>query len=102
MVQYLNGSPCYAHSIVLAGYIFIFHFITGKFSAADVILQNLEHDVPKLAMIRLRRLSVARRRCHFDEVDELYNTYIDGADSVKEKTFYAIKRARYQAKVCRT
>ncbi|KAK2154584.1 hypothetical protein LSH36_264g01031 [Paralvinella palmiformis] len=71
----------------------------GNFAAADEILQEFEKEMPKLVMIQLRHITLARRQGDFEKVDQLYGKYMEEAASEKEQSFFAIKRARYQAKV---
>ena len=66
---------------------------------AEEILQEFEKEMPKLVMIQLRQITLARRRGNLEKVDQLYTKYMEEAASEKERSFFAIKRARFQAKV---
>ena len=64
------------------------------------MLHVLEKNMNGLAMVSLRCISLERRQGNFSRVDELYKDYIGKAESSEVRSFYAIKYARYLAKVC--
>ena len=74
-------------------------FVTGLYEEAAVVLNGLDRNMNGLAMARLRCISLERRRGNFSRVDELYKESISKAESTEVKSFYAIKYARYLAKV---
>lgn len=62
-------------------------------------MQNIEKMVPGLAMVAVRHIGIERRRGNKEIVANLYNKLITDASSDEVRSFYAIKYARYQAKV---
>ena len=62
-------------------------------------MKNLEALVPGLALVALRRISMERRHGNFETIEELYNKYMKEAEDKDVKSFYAVKYARYLAKV---
>ncbi|CAG5123083.1 unnamed protein product, partial [Candidula unifasciata] len=71
----------------------------GNYPLARRILTNLETNVPGLAMVCVRRISLERRSKNHQAAEELFKMYIDKAVSHKTKTFFSIKCARYLQKV---
>lgn len=73
---------------------------TGSLDAALEVVNNIDKAVPGLALLKLRQISIQRRRCNFDDVTQLYELCItDCEEKLQERTFYSIKYARYLAKV---
>jgi len=66
---------------------------------ARKILMNIEKNVPGLAMVCMRRISLERRSGNHDAAEELFKKYIETAVSHKSRTFFCIKYARYLQKV---
>ncbi len=64
------------------------------------ILSKLEERVPGLAMVSLRKISLERRQGRFEQTEDMYQKYIEEAEKMSVKSFYAIKYARHLAKVC--
>ena len=60
---------------------------------------NIEKNVPGLAMVCMRRISLERRSGNHDAAEELFKKYIETAVSHKSRTFFCIKYARYLQKV---
>lgn len=73
---------------------------TGNHDEAWEILSSLEKMLPKLAMVRLRRISLERRRGNYPEVEQIYTESIEDAPSLEVRSFFALKYARYLSKVC--
>ena len=73
---------------------------SGNYALARKILMNIESNVPGLAMVCMRRISLERRNKNHDSAEELFKSYIEKAVSHKTKTFFSIKYARYLQKVC--
>ncbi|GFO27449.1 pre-mRNA-processing factor 39 [Plakobranchus ocellatus] len=71
----------------------------GNCALARKILMNIESNVPGLAMVCMRRISLERRNKNHDAAEELFKTYIEKAVSHKTRTFFSIKYARYLQKV---
>ncbi|XP_061609529.1 pre-mRNA-processing factor 39 isoform X2 [Phyllopteryx taeniolatus] len=63
------------------------------------ILKNLEVVVPCLAMVRLRRVSLERRRGNLDEAEALLKEAVESSKTTTETSFYAVKLARQFVKV---
>ena len=74
-------------------------WFAGNLESALEILKNLEKQVPGLAMVSLRRISMERRHGNFEAIEGLYQKYINEAESTEVRSFYAIKYARYLSKV---
>uniref|UniRef100_A0A0B7A9U4 Pre-mRNA-processing factor 39 n=1 Tax=Arion vulgaris TaxID=1028688 RepID=A0A0B7A9U4_9EUPU len=70
-----------------------------NYPLARKILMNIENNVPGLAMVCMRRISLERRSKNHEAAEQLFKTYIDKAVSQKTKTFFSIKYARYLQKV---
>ncbi|XP_005102551.2 pre-mRNA-processing factor 39 isoform X2 [Aplysia californica] len=68
-------------------------------SLARKILMNIENNVPGLAMVCMRRISLERRCGNHEAGEELFKKYIETAVSHKSRTFFCIKYARYLQKV---
>ncbi|XP_064599898.1 pre-mRNA-processing factor 39-like [Liolophura sinensis] len=71
----------------------------GNHDEAWEILSSLEKTLPKLAMVRLRRISLERRRGNYPEVEQIYRESIEEAPSLEVHSFFALKYARYLSKV---
>ncbi|CAL1536963.1 unnamed protein product [Lymnaea stagnalis] len=70
-----------------------------NYPLAHKILLNIENNVPGLAMVCMRRISLERRNKNHEAAEDLFKTYIEKAVSHKTKTFFSIKYARYLQKV---
>ncbi|KAH9514534.1 PRP39 pre-mRNA processing factor 39 [Bulinus truncatus] len=70
-----------------------------NYPLARKILMNIENNVPGLAMVCMRRISLERRSKNHKAAEDLFQTYIEKAVSHKSKTFFSIKYARYLQKV---
>lgn len=66
------------------------------------ILKALEETIPNLAMVRLRRVSLERRRGNLDEAEALLKEGMETANNDMESSFYAVKLARHLVKVQRS
>lgn len=73
--------------------------LSDNYPLARRILTSIENNVPGLAMVCMRRISLERRSKNHQAAEELFKTYIDNATSHKTKTFFSIKCARYLQKV---
>lgn len=73
--------------------------ITDNYPLARKILMNIENNVPGLAMVCMRRISLERRKGNHEAAEELFRAYIQKAVSHKARTFFSIKYARYLQKV---
>ncbi|RUS87646.1 hypothetical protein EGW08_004569 [Elysia chlorotica] len=71
----------------------------GNYALARKILMNIESNVPGLAMVCMRRISLERRNKNHKSAEELFKSYIEKAVSHKTKTFFSIKYARYLQKI---
>uniref|UniRef100_A0A8C9S5P2 Pre-mRNA-processing factor 39 n=1 Tax=Scleropages formosus TaxID=113540 RepID=A0A8C9S5P2_SCLFO len=71
----------------------------GNIEEARGVLKTLEHVVPGLAMVRLRRVSLERRHGNLEEAEALLRDAIDNGKSTTESSFYSIKLARHLFKV---
>lgn len=60
---------------------------------------NIEKNVPGLAMVCMRRISLERRSKSFETAEQLFKTYIETAVNQKTKIFFSIKYARFLQKV---
>lgn len=72
---------------------------SGNHEEALNILKNLEAYVPGLALVAMRRIGMERRKGNFADLETMYNKYIEEADDNQVKSFFAIKYARFLAKV---
>ncbi|XP_077443464.1 pre-mRNA-processing factor 39 isoform X4 [Stigmatopora argus] len=66
---------------------------------ASGILKNLEVVVPCLAMVRLRRVSLERRRGNLDLAESLLKDAVETSKTTNETSFYAVKLARQFVKI---
>lgn len=73
--------------------------ITDNFEGAMTILQDLDNTVPGLAMVKLRMIGLLRRQGNFPKVEELYEELATSSSDAEICSFYAVKYARYLAKV---
>lgn len=74
----------------------------GNVEEARGILKALEETIPNLAMVRLRRVSLERRRGNLDEAEALLKEGMETANNDMESSFYAVKLARHLVKVQRS
>ncbi|GAB1599276.1 pre-mRNA-processing factor 39-like isoform X1 [Argonauta hians] len=72
----------------------------GNYEEAWKILTNLEKNIPGLAMVALRRISLERRRSNFSAAGALFQQYMDTAATKEIRSFFAIKYSRFLSKVC--
>ncbi|XP_013092312.2 pre-mRNA-processing factor 39-like isoform X2 [Biomphalaria glabrata] len=70
-----------------------------NYPLARKILMNIENNVPGLAMVCMRRISLERRSKNHEAAEDLFQSYLEKAVSNKTKTFFSIKYARYLQKV---
>ncbi|XP_059162306.1 pre-mRNA-processing factor 39-like isoform X2 [Physella acuta] len=70
-----------------------------NYPLARKILLNIENNVPGLAMVCMRRISLERRNKNNEAAEEMFKTYIEKAVSHKTRTFFSIKYARFLQKV---
>ncbi len=59
----------------------------------------MEENVPGLAMVRLRRVSLERRHGDMEEAEVLLRDGITNGTNSSEASFYAVKLARQLVKV---
>ncbi len=59
----------------------------------------MEENVPGLAMVRLRRVSLERRHGNMEEAEVLLRDGITNGTNSSEASFYAVKLARQLVKV---
>jgi len=71
---------------------------TGDVTKASKILDDLETNVPGLAMVALRKVSIERRQGNYNSVEDMYVKYLDSPKK-QIRSFYAIKYARYLARI---
>ncbi|XP_053553821.1 LOW QUALITY PROTEIN: pre-mRNA-processing factor 39 [Bombina bombina] len=71
----------------------------GNIEESRRILKKFEENVPDLAMVRLRRISLERRHGNLTEAELLLDDARKNSKSKSECSFYAIKLARHLFKV---
>uniref|UniRef100_A0A8C6LN19 Pre-mRNA-processing factor 39 n=1 Tax=Nothobranchius furzeri TaxID=105023 RepID=A0A8C6LN19_NOTFU len=74
----------------------------GNIEEAQRILKFLEEAIPGLALVRLRRVSLERRRGNMEGAEALLREAMESAKSSVEMSFYAVKLARHLIKVQRS
>ncbi|XP_014790338.1 pre-mRNA-processing factor 39 isoform X1 [Octopus bimaculoides] len=72
----------------------------GNYDEAWKILNNLEKNIPGLAMVALRRISLERHQYNFAAAAALFQEYMDTAATKEIRSFFAIKYSRFLSKVC--
>ena len=77
----------------------LYSYLSDNYALARKILMNIENNVPGLAMVCMRRISLERRNNNHGAAEELFKAYIEKAVSHKARTFFSIKYARYLQKV---
>ena len=55
--------------------------------------------MPGLVTVKLRRINVERRQGHLDEAARLYEEVLQQASDLEVGSFYAVRYARFLAKV---
>ena len=78
--------------------LFVFLGNAGK---ASEILAELDKGVPGIIMVKLRRINLERRRGNTDAVSGLYEEAMIETSDQELATFFAIRYARFLAKVLR-
>ena len=76
--------------------LFVFLGNAGK---ASEILTELDKGVPGIIMVKLRRINLERRRGNTDAVSGLYEEAMIETSDQELATFFAIRYARFLAKV---
>jgi pre-mRNA-processing factor 39 len=59
----------------------------------------LDVAVPDLAIVKLRRINLERRRGDFEKATTIYEEAIEGTTDNAVKSFYAVRYSRFLAKV---
>lgn len=73
---------------------------TGNPDLAAEILKELDLLVPGIAIVKLRRINVERRQGHLENACMIYKEAMDETGDEEARSFYAIRYARFLAKVC--
>ena len=73
--------------------------LLGNAAKASEILAELDKGVPGIIIVKLRRINLERRRGNFDAVAALYEEAIVETSDQELATFFAIRYARFLAKV---
>ncbi|CAH3175546.1 unnamed protein product, partial [Porites evermanni] len=73
----------------------------GNAGKASEILAELDKGVPGIIMVKLRRINLERRRGNTDAVSGLYEEAMIETSDQELATFFAIRYARFLAKVLR-
>ena len=68
-------------------------------AAVAKIFDKLDKDVPGLVVTSLRRIGVQRRQKNAEATLELYRKFSTETGTQEERSFFAIKYARYLSKV---
>ena len=74
--------------------------VQGNVDKATKVLENLDNVLPGMAMIRMRRVALARRTNRMDAAEELLKSYVACAAKDKEEIFYTRKLSWFLLKVC--
>jgi len=67
---------------------------------AAAILRRIDLNFPGMILLTQRRVGLARRMHHYDEVVSIYERAIEAADRIEDKIFYSIKFSHVLVKVC--
>ncbi|ELU07632.1 hypothetical protein CAPTEDRAFT_180947 [Capitella teleta] len=70
----------------------------GNIEAAHEILDNLDAQIPGLAVVALRKIGIERRRGNTDDLEGMYNKYVQDTQDKAVKSFFSIKYARFLTK----
>ena len=73
--------------------------LQGNIEKSSKILENLDRVLPGMAMIRMRRVAVARRAGRLDAAEELLKSYVACAAKDKEEVFYTRKLSWFLLKI---
>lgn len=73
--------------------------LNGNSEEASRILQQLDNTLPGMAMIKMRRVAVARRAGNNEEAESLLRAYVASAAKDKEEVFYTRKLAWFLFKI---
>ncbi|CAH1793220.1 unnamed protein product [Owenia fusiformis] len=78
-----------------------FEEIHGNPTSAFEVLHNLNKQIPQYSSIALRRIGLERRQGNVEDVEGMFEEYIDNSQNTETATFYRIKYARFLMKVKR-
>ncbi|EDO33251.1 predicted protein, partial [Nematostella vectensis] len=71
----------------------------GDCNRASEILKDLDNAVPGLVSVKLRRVSLERRANNLEKAAELFEEAVGESSEQETKSFYAVRYARFLAKI---
>ena len=72
---------------------------TGNVDGAREILANIDHVVPGVVVVRLRRIGLEIRAGRYSEANALYQESLNATISLETRHFYSWRYARFCDKV---